>query len=113
MSLKPSGTVGFGSGELAGTPGYRPLNPWGRPFPKHLVNKQPRPALWQIVAMRNGKETAIFPKMPKDAAEMLYRVVDQSIRSGAEKEFSHPRMVCVESDSSLKERRLLMPNGRI
>lgn len=108
-TLKSSGVLGFGSGELASTPGYRPLNPWGRAFPKHLRDKQPRPALWQLVVMRNGKEERMGPKMPKEGVEALLDVIEKSIRCGAEKEYTAAHMVCTESDSSLKERRMIMP----
>lgn len=111
MSLKASGIVGHGSGRLAGCPTFAPLNPWGREFPKHLRDKKPRPPLWQLIVMRNGVEERTGPKMQKEFLEPLLEVIEKGIRCGAEKEYTAVHMVRVDSDDSLKERRLIMPGS--
>jgi hypothetical protein len=91
---KPTIQIGRGSGQPAGLPDdWEPLNPWGRGFPKELLNKPPRPPLYQVIVRdaRNGnKELRIGPKGPKENAEMLCFEISRMIASGAEKQWFDP-----------------------
>lgn len=98
---KPLVRIEYGSGNPAGAPDWRPLNPWGQGFPKHLLNRKPRPQLYQLVVKdrRNGnKELRVGPKMGKDFVDILLVQLNALIASGAEKQWFDPAVVPVPSE---------------
>lgn len=101
-ALTPKAKIGFGSGDPAGFPGYRPMNPWGRAMPKPV--RQPREALWQIVVkMPGGKREPIGPRMAKDAVEsMLYEMNKAAIETGGKVWWAEPEIVCVSEGGNVK-----------
>lgn len=89
--LKPSITVGHGSGQPAGMPDFYPVNPWGRDMPK--PERPPRPPLYQVVVLdkrRGNAETRVGPMCPHENAAMLCEAINQQIALGAEKQWTDP-----------------------
>lgn len=89
---KPAIQIGRGSGQPAGFEDFVPLNPWGRGFPKELLNKPPRPPLYQVFVRdaKIGKEIPVGPKAPKENAEMWCLEIKRLVASGAEKQWFDP-----------------------
>lgn len=93
--------VRFSGGTPAGMPDFVPLNPWGRGFPKELLNRPPRPVLCQVIVRdrKNGnKELRVGPKMAKEFAEMLRFTIEQQVRNGAERQWFDPVVVPVTGE---------------
>lgn len=99
MPAKPILDLGYGTGNPAGRPDFRPVNPWGRPMPK--VPEEPRRhALYQVHVKdkRRGSPTcgrtiAIGPKMAKEFAEMFSLTIANQIALGAERDWESPHLV--------------------
>lgn len=92
--------IGFGSGNPAFAPDYRPLNPWGRRMPP--PERAPRPALYQVVVRdrRQGlKERRIGPQWSKEFAEQLCFSISKAIGSGLETDWCDPIVVPVSGES--------------
>ena len=90
IAPKPSINLGYGTGNPASTPDFRPLNPWGRPMPK--PERPERPKLYQVHVRdkRNGRTIAVGPKMAHEFTEMFRLSIAQGIASGAEKRWRDP-----------------------
>lgn len=92
---KPLLKVGYGSGDPASCPGFRPLNPWGRPMPK--PERPPRPPLWQVfVKEPGGRVIPVGPQGPKETAEMFCIAIGEQIALGAERRWSSPHIVMTQ-----------------
>lgn len=103
--LRPTLNLGYGSGDPVGIPNYRPMNPWGRGMPKPV--RQPRPALWQIMAMVDGKRTPLGPMMQKEFAESLLTELNKaSIATGGKVWWAEPELVCVSTGGEKPSRGL-------
>ena len=91
----PTIRIGRGSGQPAGLPDFKPMNPWGQRMPAPV--RPPRPTLYQIVVTRAGHgEIRLGPKMERQFIDALFATIEGAIRSGAEKEISDPHIVmCV------------------
>jgi hypothetical protein len=90
---KPWLNIGFGTGNPAGAPDFKPMNPWGRPMPK--PERQPRPELHQV-HVKDAKTARIIPVGPKterENAEMLCIAIGQQIALGAERQWREPHVV--------------------
>lgn len=97
-ALKPSIQIGHGSGDPAGMPGFRPMNPWGRsmpkltrPMPHEREGKPPHMQLFQIWAddAHFGKRMPLGPKMPKEVLEAPLYALNKLIIEGMEKRWSN------------------------
>lgn len=87
-----------GTGNPVGFEDFVPLNPWGRAFPKDLLNRKPRPPLYQVIVRdkRDGnKELRVGPKWGKEFAEMFCMEINKLISSGMEKQWSDPVVIPV------------------
>lgn len=92
---EPSIIVGRGSGQPAGIPDFKPVNPWGRAMPK--PPRPPREALYQLVVTRAGRGQIRFgPQAGKAFIDEFAAAVRSAILLGVEKELSDPHVVkCV------------------
>lgn len=89
----PSIRLGVGSGDPAGFPGYRPLNPWGRPMPKSKP-KPPPPDRQVFVTTRDNRIIPIGPKVSDDAIlQPLVRRIEEAIAAGLERDWRDPHIV--------------------
>jgi hypothetical protein len=95
MTIKGSARIGYGSGNPAGVPEFRPMNPWGRPMP--APERAPRPPLWQVHVKdaHDRKEKAVGPRMQKEFAEMFCLAISNQIHLGAERRWSEPHLVYI------------------
>ena len=85
-------------GNPAGFPDYKPLNPWGRGFPKELFRPKPKPELYQIFIEIPGAPDAerllpVGPKGPEDLLKPLCRAIEEQIARGRETEWANPHIV--------------------
>lgn len=85
--------IDYGSGNPAGAPDFRPLNPWGRPMPK--PDREPLPPLYQVFAhdRRLGRIIPVSPKMGKEFCEAICMTIARRVGSGDWKNWSNPHVV--------------------
>lgn len=85
--------LGYGSGDPVAFPGFRPLNPWGRPMPRPKV--PPRPVVYQLFVetMPTRQLLAVGPSGPKHFLEPLCAAIEQHIAAGLEKDWRNPHLV--------------------
>ncbi len=96
MTAPAKPLVRVSGGTPAGMPDFVPLNPWGRGFPKELLNKPPRPPLYQVIvrdAKNGNKELRVGPKAPRENAEMWCMAISRLIASGEEKQWFDPIVI--------------------
>ena len=89
---KPLLNIGYGSGDPAGFPGYKPLNPWGRPMPKYA----PKPKLerYQVfVELPDHGLLGVGPKGPEDFLRPFCRSIEEQIALGKERHWRNPHIV--------------------
>jgi len=90
--LKPLLNIGIGSGDPAGFPGYRPLNPWGRPMPK--ADRPPPPPRYQLfVELPDKRVIPVGPKASDDFLKPLCAAIEQGIALGTERVWRNPHIV--------------------
>lgn len=98
--LKPS--IHISGGNPAGAPDFRPLNPWGRGFPK----RPPRPdmSLWvcnvEVRATKQRLDVGIVG--PRDAAQMLCDAINDQIDRGKERDWGDPQVVRVIDPAAVR-----------
>jgi len=99
--LKPRVSVGYGTGNPAAAPNYRPLNPWGRRMPP--AERAPRPELWQIIVTdrRDRKQVRVGPQMTKECLSSLFHAIRTEIVSGRETRWSEPMLVPMSAPALL------------
>lgn len=94
--MKASINIGHGSGDPAGFPNFKPLNPWGRPMPK-APPKPELPSHQLFVEQFNPwgvKEiVALGPKASEDFLLPLKGAIEEQIALGNEKHFRNPHIV--------------------
>ncbi len=90
---KPLARLGYGTGNPASTPDFRPLNPWGRPMPK--PERPERHKVYQVYVYdkSKGKAVAVGPRMAHEFTEMFRLAIAQAIASGAERRWRNPESV--------------------
>ncbi len=96
MKPKAKSLMRISGGNPNGFPDFVPLNPWGRGFPKELLNRPPRPQLYQLIVRdkRDGnKELRVGPKMEKQYVELMHGALVREIVSGAETRWFDPIVV--------------------
>lgn len=81
--------IGYGSGNPAGLPDFRPLNPWDRPMPRRERRRTLRGALYQAFAeCRDGTEMAVSPKWSSEEAALNFaEAFNKHVIDGLVKEF--------------------------
>ena len=90
---KPWVRVSYGSGNPAGAPDFKPLNPWGRSMPKAPPPPEP---LHQVFVMDPLKGAIpVGPKMGKQFCDAIADVIRQNILNGMEHRWSDPVVVRV------------------
>lgn len=91
--ITPGVRLGYGTGNPAGCPDFRPLNPWGRPMP--ASDRPPRPKLYQVHVKdkRDNRVKAVGPRMAKELAEMFRLTIREQISLGAERRWADPHLV--------------------
>jgi hypothetical protein len=93
--MKATVRLGFGSGNPAGCPDFKPENPWGRPMPRYDQQYLPPPPLHQVFAhdKRVGKIIPVSPKMAKEYCDAICIAIGGKIASGDWKHWSNPHVV--------------------
>ena|SRR5258708_1883940 len=83
---KPILGIGRGSGDPAGFPGYKPLNPWGRAMPKPKRPFRQKPishGLFQVLMeFRDGRREPLGPQANEDFVGLLAERINGMIALG-------------------------------
>ncbi len=82
-------------GNPVSTPNFRPLNPWGRGFPK-----RPEPmdkSTWCVSVFDRNLGTRVMAGVvgPRDGPQMLCDAIKQQIELGRERNWADPQVVRV------------------
>ncbi len=92
--------IGHGSGDPAGFPGYKPVNPWGRamPKPKRAYRQKPiREELFQVVMeYRDGRREPLGPAANQDFIGTLAEGINAQIALGKGGEYGVAHVVPVK-----------------
>lgn len=90
---KPILNLGFGTGNPASCPDFKPENPWGRPMPRYDKMYPPVPPSHQVHVMQDGKLVPVGPMMGKEFCEAFCVAIGNQIALGNEKRWSLPHVV--------------------
>ena len=80
-------------GNPVATPNFRPLNPWGRGFPKRPP--PPDKSTWCVSVEDRALGTRVLAGVagPRDGAQMLCDAIKQQIELGRERSWADPQVV--------------------
>lgn len=93
--MKRLANLGYGTGNPASCPDFRPLNPWGRPMPPPpRPYREPHTFQVCVKDKHDNQVKRVGPRWEKkEFAEMFRLAIANQISLGAERRWSDPHLV--------------------